>query len=737
MKLNFCILNRLPVIALTAGLGLALWPAGVGAFPSPQWLQGGHAARITGVACSPDGSMIASSSEDGTLKLWSTNGTLLKTLNTLPYPTTAVAWSPNGAAIAAGTYYGGLISGQDGAGLTCVWQAPAGWTNNVGLACTTTNLFGKVTALAFSSDSTKLASGCAAGSNLVTAVPAGSFVATRPAYNTSVGPAAVTSVAFSSGGLMASGCEDGTICVYNPAWTLQWTSTGVNGAQATNVTAVAFSPDGSLLASASLDQTIKIWSTVNWTCLQTLTGHTNGVTSVAFSPDGQELVSGCVDGTVKVWSRTGGACLFTIVAGALPVTATAFTPDGTRVISAGDDGAVRLWSAADGSPVGGLGGRNYFIGTVVVSPDGMLCAGAGGGAVQVWRTGDGALVQTLAGNTNYVSSLAFSPDSGRLASGGGPLDPTIKLWQLSNGALLTTIPATTNGVMALAWSPDGLTLAAGGDSVEQNITFWSTNGVLQGTLGGTLSCHTNGVTALAFSPQGNLLASGGRRPGNMVQVWTNSTPGIWKSGTVVRTYLSTATNNNVECVTFSPDGTLVSYGRTASNVLKIGLLNGKDQTLGSGTNPVYSVAFSPDGNTLAATYQSTVQIWTNGSSWTNYALCDTITNEAIRASCLAYSPNGNLFLCGREDGTVTMSPNVRGALGQPPLKFTPIKAGANGTVNLGATVQPLTHYVLMSSPDLKNWSFLTSAVSSSNTLTLTGLSASNAPARFYLATTPP
>ena len=78
--------------------------------------------------------------------------------------------------------------------------------------------------------------------------------------------------------------------------------------------------------------------------------------------------------------------------------------------------------------------------------------------------------------------------------------------------------------MALAWSPDGLTLAAGGDSVEQNITFWSTNGTLQGILPGTLSWHTNGVTALAFSPQGNLLASGGRRPGNMVRIWTNSTP---------------------------------------------------------------------------------------------------------------------------------------------------------------------------------------------------------------------
>ncbi|MGA2279396.1 MAG: hypothetical protein ABSG80_03735 [Verrucomicrobiota bacterium] len=740
MKLNLFLSNRVQKTLFAASLGLAILPAGVEAFPAPQWMQGGHAARISGMACSPDGTMIASSSEDGTLKLWSTNGTLLRTLNILPYPATAIAWSPDGTRIAAGTYYGGYVSSQAGAGLTCLWQAPSGsqsaWTGaSVSLARTSTNLFGKVTAVAFSTDNIKLASGCAAGSNFVTSVPAGSFVATRPAYNTSVGPAAVTSVAFSSGGMMASGCEDSTVRVYDTNnWSLLWTSTTNANAHTTNVTAVSFSKDGTLLATASMDQTIKIWSANKGTIQQTFTGHTNGVTSVAFSPDGSKIVSGCMDGTVKVWDSSGN-CLVTIPAHTLPVTATLFSTEGSLVISGSDDGTIRLWSAADGSAVRTLGGQNYFIGAVAVSPDGTLCASAGGDeTIQVRKTSDGSLVQTLAANTNYVSSLAFSPDSARLASGGGPLDPTIKIWQISNGALLNTIPATTNGVMALAWSPDGLTLASGGDSVEQNITLWDTNGTLQGTLPGTLSGHTNGVTALAFSPQGNLLASGGRRPGNMVQIWTNNIPGIWKSGVVVRTYLSSATNNNVECVTFSPDGTLVAYGRTAVNVLKIGLPNGTDLTLGSGTNPVFSVAFSPDGSTLAATDQSTIQIWTNGSSW---ALCETITNEAVRASCLAYSPNGNLLLCGREDGTVTMSPNTRGALGQPSLTFTSFKVDTNGTAKIGASVQPWTHYVLLSSTNLKDWSFLTSAVSSSNALTIAGLSASNAPARFYLATTPP
>src|ERR1017187_7514935 len=126
MKLNFFRSNRVQKALFAAGLGLAILPVCVEAFPAPQWMQGGHAARITGVACSPDGAMIASSSEDGTLKLWSTNGALLRTLNTQPYPTTALAWSPDGRSIAAGTYYGGYVFGQAGAGLTYLWQGPSG-----------------------------------------------------------------------------------------------------------------------------------------------------------------------------------------------------------------------------------------------------------------------------------------------------------------------------------------------------------------------------------------------------------------------------------------------------------------------------------------------------------------------------------------------------------------------------------------------------------------------------------
>jgi WD40 repeat protein len=697
---------------------------------NPVWMQGGHAARITDVAWSANGAIIASSSDDYTAKLWSTNGTLLRTFSTQPYQATAVALSPDGTKLAAGTYYGGFASGtvpyygynDPGLGLVYLWQAPSGWTaSNVSLVRVVTNRYGKISALAFSSDGTKLALGNAAGSNCVQQVSNGSVVTNLSAFNTAVGPAAAMSVAFSTNGLFASACEDKTIRAWNSSWSPVWTN---NTAHASNGTAIAFSPNGGLLASASLDQTIRIWSTTNWTCLQTLTGHTSGVSSVAFSPDGQTVASGSLDGCVKFWNWAGGTCRATIVAHADSVTSVAFSPDGTRVVSGGEDDAVRIWSATDGTPIQTLGGHKDYINAAAISPDGTLCASAGNdSSILVRRTTDGLLLRTLSGTTGFVSAIAFAPDSAVLASGGGPLDSAIKLWRLSDGTMLRAIAAGTNGVMALAFSPDGSLLASGGDFNEKAIQLWNPN---DGSLLGTLAGHSNGVTALAFSPRGDLLASGGRRFDNGIKIWalTNSS--------LVRTF--NGHSNNVEAIAFSPDGDTVASGSSGTNSLKVWQVSdGSSRNFGTGTNPVFFVAFTPGGGTLASADQDSIKLWNVASG----ALSQTLTQETFRVSCLAYSPNGNLFLYGRQDATLALATNSLGALGQPPLVFNSLSASPGAPVSLNATVQPQTHYVIQSSANLSDWSFLALGVSDTNQLVIADSATNAALARFYRALTPP
>ena len=697
---------------------------------TPLWARGGHGSRITSVACSPDGATIASASDDYTVKLWSTNGTLLRTLSTEPSPATAVAFSPDGTRVAIGTYFGGYASGSvsrfgyssiPGLGLVYLWHASGPWDSpNVSLTWVRTNGFGKTASLAFSPDNLRLACGNAAGSNLVYTVANGLMVTNRPGYNLATGPAAVTGVAFSSKGWLLSGCDDKTLRLLNSTWGQVWST---SSSHSSNVTSVAFSADGASFISGSLDRTLRLCST-NGSLVRLFSGHAAGVNAVALSADGSRVASGSVDGSVKIWNKSTGACLATIAAHDSPVTSVSFTPDSSAIISGGEDAAVRLWSVSSGALVTTLGEQTDYVAVVAISPDGLLCANAGGGGViSIRRTSDGAPLLTLPGHSNQVNALAFGPDSALLASGGGPLDSTIKLWDLKDGNLLRTIAAASNGVTALAYSPDGSLLASGADCSEQTISIWDAG---TGLLVRSLDGHSSGVTALAFSPRGDLLASGGRWYDHVVKIWAVT------NGALLSSF--TGHSNNIEALAFAPDGNSLASGSSGTGNLKVWQLSdGACRDFGASASPVFAVGFSPDGTTLASAESGAIKLWNAASG----ALSETATQNTFRASCLAYSPNGNLLFIGREDATVALFSNTRGAFGREPLAFTAFTPPSAGDAGFTAAVAAGTHYVIQSSTDLSRWDFVLQAASASNSLSISGLAITNGDATFLRALTPP
>jgi WD40 repeat protein len=152
-----------------------------------------------------------------------------------------------------------------------------------------------------------------------------------------------------------------------------------------SVRAVTFSPDGSKLATGSMDQTVRLWDVRTGTVLAELRGHTGGVRTVAFSPDGTRLASGSMDQTVRLWDPHTGAALAELSGHNHWVSAMTFSPDGTRLATGSMDGGIRLWDAhlRPGALV--LKGTKTVVAAVAFGPDGTrLLARDDTGALYAW-----------------------------------------------------------------------------------------------------------------------------------------------------------------------------------------------------------------------------------------------------------------------------------------------------------------------------------------------------------------
>lgn len=415
------------------------------------------------------------------------------------------------------------------------------------------------------------------------------------------------------------------------------------------VSAAVFCLDGQRIVSAAHDRTIRIWDAATGNPLQAIPGHSDIIHCLAASPDGRRFATGSWDRSVKIWDAASGQELRTLAGHPGIVIRVAFGPDG-RWLAAVSNHAVTLWDLEKGEQLRVIENPSTEIYGLAISPDGrQLATGDGNYLIKLYDVATGAEVRVLRGHQAHPKHLAFSPDGRRLAAGdgdtlqGGP--GAVKIWDLKTGTAIFTLQGHTYPVFSIAFSPDGQRVFSG--SQDNSIKVWD---AIRGMEALTLRGHSDVVRSLTFSPDGRRLLSASSD--RTVRVWDatpwqeGQTPGerrvlrgheeqvigvgvesdgrripslsydkvvkLWDPETGQLQTSEKADRRHGHFHSFAVGPKALALGTSSGAVVLADPATGREigVCLGFGGGPVKGLAFSPDGEQLAAAeFRNTVKVW--------------------------------------------------------------------------------------------------------------------------------
>jgi WD40 repeat protein/serine/threonine protein kinase len=589
---------------------------------------GGH-GQGHDLALTPDSTMIASANQDGTITLWdAATGRELRRIGARGAAVFSLAFSPDGATIASGS--------QD---VVKLWETGTGRELR-----SLRGPAGRVVCVRFSPDGRRLAAGSRSSTieegrvgegklwEVATGQELGSFQAR---YMGSI------ELVFSPDGQQVATVTEWarTLSLHDAATGREIRTVDVGfGDGNYGIYGIAYAPDGRQVSLACRDGSVLFWDLAANALLRAGRGHSSTALAVAFSPDGRLVASGSSDGAIKLWDAATGREIANYRGHSAPVRRICFFSSGTRLASLGEDPAIKLWEVIAEPDVFTLRGHQGWAFRAVFSPDSRRLVTAGFNIVLVRDIGTGQTLTKMSFRGGGVQGLALSPDGKQVATS-SEFAEHADLWDTETGRHLVTFRGHTGHLRGVAFSPDGQQVASASD--DRTVRLWD---AATGREVRVLRGHSQGVFGVAFSPVGLQLASIGWD--GAVRLWEASTGQELRSFACVERAPSELFGN---AVAFSPDGQRLAA--TANHrVLIWDLKSGREErTLTGHTRDVNGIAFSPDGRRLAsAAEDTTLKLWDP----TTGAEVFTLRGHTDGVLGVGFSPDGLRLASASQDMTV-------------------------------------------------------------------------------------